>query len=328
MIKFSHLLGIIRLLNLRLVLLPMTTVNKILYEVASKKRTYADDSALALDKEFALQLQQRLCDFHLLSQPDGKWGEKSSAALTRFKSFRGLKEVGCRFLTAAQLINITPTGLIDGYKLDGSLASRALMFFVDKGFKIAKNLGECNIFYLEGINRDGSLNENNRFVYNDRRCILQFDNINGLLIPKLTGNWLATCDPGEYYWDNPLNENGCANIKKNAQYKAWITGKHHDQYALVQVGEITVLRGEKQIPFSGADFGVNQHSVGKGQDFSFGEAIGRWSAGCSVGASRVEHEAFMRRVDADPREKAAQGSYLHYTAFIKGVSLEAAFPYV
>lgn len=304
------------------------TVNKILYEVAAKKRNYVSDSAIALDKDFALQLQQRLCDFHLLQEADGKWGKKSAAALARFKSFRSLLfEPGCGNLTAAELINITPPGLINGYKLDGSLASRALMFFVNKGFKLATNKGECNIFYLEGVNRDGSVNDNNRFVYNDRRCILQFDNINGLLIPKLTGNWLATCDPGEYYWDNPLNENGCANIKKNAQYKAWTTGKHHDQYALVQVGEITVLRGERQVPFSGSDFGVNQHSVGVLQDFSFGEAIGKWSAGCSVGASRAEHEAFMRQIDADPREKALIGSYLHYTAFIKGISLEGDFPH-
>jgi hypothetical protein len=298
----------------------------ILYEIATQKRTYLDDNAIALDKDFALQLQQRLCDFHLLSNPDGRWGEKSAAALAKFKSFRGLKEAGCGNLTASQLINITPSGLINGYKLDGSLASRALMFFIDRGFKIATNKSECNIFYLEGVNRDGSLNDNNRFVYNDRRCILQFDNNNGLLTPKLTGNWLATCDPGQYYWDNPLNENGCANIKKNTQYKAWTTGKHHDQYALVQAADITVLRGEKQTAFDGDDFGVNQHSVGKGQDFSFGEAIGKWSAGCCVGANRAEHESFMRQVDADPREKANKGNYLHYTAFIKGVSLEATFP--
>lgn len=305
-----------------------TPTLSLLYKAAAGESNYVDDEAIARDKDFAFQLQQRLSNFWLLDEPDGNWGKKSAAALARFKVFRGLlKEPGCGQQTSRELINTKPADLIKGYKLNGDLASRVLMFYCDRAFKITTKQNECNIFYLEGVNRDGSLNANNRFVYNDRRCILQFDNSNGVFIPKLTGNWLATSDPGKYYWDKPLNQNGCANIQKDRQYKAWTTGYHNDQYALVQRGSVTVLRGAREKPYSGFEFGINQHSVGKGQDFNFGDAIGKWSAGCSVGASRLEHDnQFMRQVDADPREKVSKGRYLHYTTFIKGTSLELAFP--
>ncbi len=64
-------------------------------------------------------------------------------------------------------------------------------------------------------------------------------------VPTFAGNWLGTCDPGEYYWENPMNKEGCADIKA-WQYQAWSVGHHHgstgDQLALVQTGDITVIQ--------------------------------------------------------------------------------------
>lgn len=296
----------------------------LLYKVALGELNFPDDEAIARDRDLARSVQERLGNFWLLDEPDGLWGDKSSAALVRFKHFRGLDQIpGITSEIAKELINTNPKDLIKGYKLNGDLATRVLMFYSDRSFKVATGKDECNIFYLEGMNRDGSLNNNDRFRWNDRRCIMKI--VDG--VPKITGNWLATSDPGEYYWNNPMNPNGCANVRKNAQYKAWITGYHYDQYSLVQAGEITVLRGRREQPYTDSNFGINQHSVAKGLSYKPGDAIGKWSAGCSVGADREEHDKeFMPQVDNDPREKANRGTYLHYTAFIRGRTLQSEFP--
>lgn len=294
---------------------------------AAKSDTPITEDAIASNPDIAKQLQARLSNFWLLSEPDGKWGPKSKRALATFKAFKGIQEEGLGKATASSLINTDPHLLIRGWYLDGSWASRTVMWYVFHNFYISTNPGEINICYFRGLNRDGTWNGNAPFQFNDRRTIWVCDrNDQGLLVPHFKGNWLATCDPGEYYWEHPMNDAGCADIKA-WQYQAWSTGMHHDQFALIQTGTITVLRGSNRVPDTGDDFCVDQHSVGHGQDFNFGEDPGPWSAGCQVGASRQEHDQeFMPIVKSDPREKANPGRYKHWTAVINGDDFLSMFP--
>ena len=301
----------------------------LLYAFAQGKneKPASDDAAIASYPSLAEQLQLRLSNFWLLDKPDGKWGPKSARALENFKIFKGIKEPGLGKATATALVNTDPSQIIRGWLLDGSWPSRTIMWMVLHNFYISTGEGEINIVYFRGLNRDGTRNDNVPFVFNDRRTIITVSkNKDGFFVPEFKGNWLATCDPGEFYWETPMNPDGCADIKA-WQYQAWSVGDHHGQNALVQTGVITVLRGGDRTPDSGDDFGVDQHSVGEGQDYSFGEEIGKWSAGCMVGASRQEHdEEFMHLVQSDPREQAAPGQYKHWTAVLNGDDFLDMFP--
>lgn len=300
--------------------------NELLYKIAKGELSFSDDNAIANNKPLSTQIQSRLEDFWLLpnDSADGNWGNKSSGALSRFKAFRSIHEQGCGKLTASELINIDPSNLLRGYKLNGDWASRTLMwlalhnfYFSDKGDR-----GEINIVYFRGLDRNGNWNGNAPYVFNDRRTVLVIKNG----VPSFAGNWLATVDPGEYYWENPMNPKGCADIKA-WQFQAWSVGDHKDQHALIQTDNITVYRGEDRIPDTGNDFSVDQHTTREDLEYSVNDDIGRWSAGCLVGADATEHyEEFMLLVDNDPREKANKGSYKHWTTVINGNDFLDYFP--
>lgn len=179
---------------------------------------------------------------------DGIWRENSSGALSRFKTLGGIYEAGCGKITASELINTDPSSVLRGYTLNGDWASRTLMslslhhfYFTDKG-----NNGEINIVYFRGLDKQGNWNGNASFVWNDRRAVLVIKNG----IPAFAGNWLATVDPGQYYWENPMNLKGCADIKA-WQFQSWSVGDHKGQHALVQSNNITVYRGEQKVPDTG-----------------------------------------------------------------------------
>ena len=307
----------------------MTQIN-LLYAFAQGKNDKPAPNDMAIASYaggLAQQLQSRLKDFWLIDNVDGNWGPRSARALENFKIFRGIKEPGLGKATAVALVNTDPSKLIRGWLLDGGWVSRTIMWMVMHNFYISTNPGEINIVYFRGLDRNGTWNGNAPFVFNDRRTIITVSkNKDGFFVPDFKGNWLATCDPGEYYWENPMNDNGCADIKA-WQYQSWSVGDHNGQNALVQSDTITVLRGANRVPDTGNDFSVDQHSVAKGEDNSSGDEVGPWSAGCMVGASRTEHdEEFMPLVQSDPREKAAAGKYKHWTAVINGNDFLDMFP--
>lgn len=302
-----------------------------LFEFANgtEKRAVIDCSVDidAYPDKLSLDLQIRLSNFWLLDNPRDKWNSKAQRALDNFKSFRGIKEAGFGKITATALINTNPSNLIRGWTLNGSWESRTAMWMVLHGMHISTSFNTFNIVYFRGLNRDGSLNNNEPFIFNDRRTIFRVNKDaedNNYI--SFVANHLATCDPGEYYWENPMNDDGCADIKA-WQYRAWSIGDHKGQEALVQTDEVTVLRGQDRRPYTGSDFGIDQHSVGIGQDFSFGDEVGPWSAGCMVGASRDEHDnGFMPIVKSDSRERSDPGNYKHWTTVVNGSDFIDMFP--
>ena len=296
-------------------------MTSLLYSVANGSLPdYVDDDAISKNTQLAIDLQTRLQDFWLITNPDGKWGRKSSFALRTYKQFKGIKESGLGIETAKSLINSNPQDLITGFKLNGDWASRTIMWMTLNNYHISTREDEINIIYFRGLDKYGKWNGNRPFVFNDRRVVMSIKDG----VPTFLGNWLATCDPGEYYWENPMNPNGCADIKFG-QYQAWSVGYHKNQHALIQTGNITVLRGGDRIPDAGDDFYVDQHTTSG--DYGVDDEIGRWSAGCMVGASDDEHyNEFMPLVQSDHREKADPGNYKHWTTIINGDDFLAAFP--
>lgn len=167
-----------------------------------------------------------------------------------------------------------------------------------------------NIIYLEGMNTDGSLNQDDPNEFNDLRCV--FDNfLNCLAV------WTATTEPGTQYTINPLNPYGAARIDFG-QYQSWIVGQHKDHEALIQVKPVTVCRdlnkdfsrvGDKK---ETGLFGINQHW---GYDLPKNN-IQRASAGCLVGRTKDGHREFMALIKQDKRYKAWRSRYTFYTTII------------
>lgn len=146
-----------------------------------------------------------------------------------------------------------------------------------------------NLVYIEGMNPDGSLNNDAHNYFNDLRLIVRERG-------EIDGCWVATTEPGRYYTQNPMNKGGAARIAFGNYKDAWAIGKHHNQDALVQVGAITVHRDLNKDGFRVGDkldtgnyFGINQHTTSNAPT-----EVGRWSAGCCVGQSPVGHAKFMQ----------------------------------
>lgn len=174
--------------------------------------------------------------------------------------------------------------------------------------------GEVNIVYVEGMNEDGSPNNDEANKFNDLRCAIAFHNGE----PIMKGKWQGTTEPGYFYdRDHPINPLGAARIKFGQYKDAWRVGMHrNDHEALVQVGEVIVCRDlNRDMERSGDTeekglFGINQHW---GYDQP-ADNIGKASAGCLVGRTKNGHRAFMEIVKSDPRFAANAG--FRFTATI------------
>lgn len=151
-------------------------------------------------------------------------------------------------------------------------------------------IGNFNIIYLEGVDINGRVNADEPDQFNDVRCV--FDRT------RCLDCWQATCEPGRWYTDRPMNPDGCFRIAFGFHDRAWEIGIHGNSEpheALVQVGEVRGFRdynrdmmrtGDREVV---GNFGINQHW---GYDLP-PDYIGQASAGCLVGRSRFGHRQFI-----------------------------------
>lgn len=206
------------------------------------------------------------------------------------------------------------------------LVDKIVAYMKLKDYKLEEGKGKRNIVYVEGMNTDGTLNDDRPNNFNDIRCVFEFSDGK----PEMLGIWGATTEPGRYYTQNPMNPKGCARIQFG-QYRAWQVGYHGTKQpheALVQRGTITVCRDLNE-DFSrigdkldiGAGFAINQHWGGD----SPVDSIGFWSAGCLVGRTRDGHREFMKIVKQDP-DYCNNDNYMFLTTVIPGDSLLKIFP--
>jgi hypothetical protein len=284
------------------------------------------DKDLALDKELANDIQIRLRDFGILDPPvDGDFGPVSRLALVEFAKLVGLKfdEVVTKPLAQALIENSSASLL--PLELGSDFASRIIRYMQLKDYWIARLPKYLNIVYVEGVDADGTPNEDEPNKWNDRRIVIEIKNKK----PTILNNWDATTEPGRKFVLHPMNPKGAARIAFG-QYKAWRVGFHNQSKpskheALVQVDVITVHRdlnkdfkrtGDKTDVGSG--FAINQH---KGFNMPVGD-IGPASAGCLVGRTNKGHEEFMALVKTDLRFKEASKGYKYITTVIAGDDLK------
>lgn len=200
------------------------------------------------------------------------------------------------------------------------LASRILRYMEEKGYKIFEGDREYNIVYVEGMNANGTLNDDEFNQFNDIRLVIEI--IDGK--PTIVGGpWEATTEPGDHYTYNPMNSKGAARIEFG-QYTAWQVDVHNnDHRALVQSkGEVSVCRDLNKDSFRTNDaidtgnFWINQHHGYDNPKHHVGSA----SAGCLVGRSISEHKDFMRLIEQDRRYRDSQ-DFVFTTTVIPGDKL-------
>ncbi len=170
--------------------------------------------------------------------------------------------------------------------IDLATSERILDYCKKRSYPIAN----FNIIYIEGLNINGQLNGDEPNQFNDVRAVFNRE--------KCLDCWQATCEPGSWYTDYPMNPEGAFRIAFGFHEKAWEIGLHGNSdphQSLIQTGEVRGYRdrngdmirsGDRQV--SGY-FGINHHW---GYDMPPTD-IGQASAGCLVGRSRHGHREFM-----------------------------------
>jgi hypothetical protein len=227
-------------------------------EIPQRARAASDLTLTTREGVFALQ--SVLIDCGLLDPPaDGGYGPVTKWALREFASSRELR-VGDEIeqemqaaLQAAEPLPLTP---------GNDLAGKIVRAMQKNGYWIARHPKCMNIVYVEGMNPDGSINDNRNNVFNDLRIVFKVTSDG---VPAIVDVWEATTEPSRRWTLHPMNSGGAFHIKFG-QYKTWIRGFHHTHEALVQVGEIEGYRDPNKTfkrdynhPVRGSDFGVNQH---------------------------------------------------------------------
>lgn len=201
--------------------------------------------------------------------------------------------------------------------IDNRILEKIVKYCQQKSYLLAKQEGETNIVYVEGMDVDGNINSDAPNQFNDVRILLTAQ-------LRLLGNWSATTEPGRWYTEHPLNPKGAARIAFG-QYKAWQIGKHGNSEtheALVQVASVKVYRDRNKDELRTGDsldeglFGINQHW---GYDLP-SENVGKASAGCLVGRSRQGHKEFMALLKRDVRYLKNQ-NFIFPTTIIPGDKL-------
>ena len=291
--------------------------------VAAGKLSQFDGPPVHIDQigdkpELVKAIQWRLTELGYLDPPaDGVFGPVSQWALSEFADQNGISLTnGFSKATAQQLLS--PTHHLPEIVGTGTWIDKIISYMKNRHYFICRHPDCKNIIYIEGVNVDGTLNDDAPNAFNALRMVFSID-ANGAPRFKL---WDATTRPGAYWTAHPMRPGGAAIIAFD-QYKAWGVGTHHPaspqaHEALVQTAPVKIYRDLKKDykregqPETGI-FGINQHW---GYDLPKGD-LGRSSAGCLVGRTREGHRQFMALVKDDPRYKVSQ-HYKFVTAIVPG----------
>ncbi len=304
-----------------------------LYEFYQAELTYGTE-AIANDQRLATHLQEILIWLGFLDPPaDGNFGPIATQALLEFQEImiQQIPEVSQEkgflgYITAKLLIETSPEELPQPpLILSEDLASRIIKYMQYKDYQIATEAQKYNIIYVEGMDKQGKLNDNQPNLFNDIRLVIECQDGK----PEIIGYWEATTEPGYFYTYNPSNEQGAARIAFG-QYKAWRIGTYgvsEPHEALLQATNIKVHRDfNKDMKRTGDNvemglFNIHQHW---GYDLPYNN-IGMGSTGSLVGRFREEHKQFMEIIKQDKRYQK-NPNYLFLSTIISGEYLEKQFP--
>ena len=292
-----------------------------------RTRTSVALPMIGADTELATDVQTRLSAIGVLDPPaDGAFGPVSHWALGEVCKRLGIKgtPVLDRWLAQA-LLDDAANGMLFPLKAPAdTLEGRLVNAMLASSQWLNRHPNCVNVVYVEGMDADGTANDDAPNVFNDLRLVLR---VNRAGKPGIVESWDATTEPGKYYTSvQKVDPRGAARIAFG-QYKAWSVGTHRAgtktaHEALVQTAPISVYRdmnedferqGDER--FSGL-FGINQHW---GYDLPKSD-IGRASAGCLVGRTKTGHREFMKLCKADPRY-VANNSYRFMTTVVPAASV-------
>jgi len=259
-------------------------------------------SDLSADRQLATEVQNCLIKYGILDPPaDGKFGPVSNWALSEFCSQKEIDiKNGLSSQLAKHLLGVNALPIYPG----NDLAGRIAVCMNQYNHWINRHPDCYNIVYVEGMNPDGTPNDNRPNRFNDCRCVLSIDTTGK---PVLIGIWKGTTEPSKYWTENPMNTKGAARIAFG-QYKAWSMGWYHNHEALLQVENITVFRDLNKDYVRTGDqpdtglFGIHHHW---GYDYPDND-LGKSSAGCLVGQKTTEHRKFISILKGDPRYEVSR----------------------
>lgn len=208
-----------------------------------------------------------------------------------------------------------------------NFAAKIVAYYDQKGYTYSKEKDHYNIFYVEGMNLDFTLNKDRMDEWNDLRGVFAF-NPDG--VPYIVFLAVCTTEPG--YQATMSTEAkkvfGVARIKFG-QYTSWRQGFHKKARsltphpALVQCAPIPVHRDFNRDGLRTGDavsqgYGINQHGTTPGY---IGGKISNWSAGCLVGQWWPQHIQFINLLKMDARY-ISNKRFVYTTAIIAGDDFE------
>lgn len=265
------------------------------------------------DKAIATQVQQCLFAGGYLSreQIDGIVGTKTQKAFALFKSDSCLGE--------PQLLGPSTAMKLLALLAKDNLAAAICKYAQKKGYCLSQGERQYNIFCIEGMNCNGSLNDNALDDWNARRIVIEILEA----APKIIGNWACTTRPGQQPDENPPNSEGCAFVAFG-QYKAWSVGLHYGSgrrppyEALVQTGAIDIWRDTNHTGTRSGKFLRDSTGNDINLHHGYGAANVGWnSEGCLTAQDDSGHFDFMALIKKDLRF-VADNSYEYYVAVLPG----------
>jgi hypothetical protein len=298
-----------------------------LEDIASGARPPVAVAVIGGDLQLCRQVQDRLAQFGILDPPaDGHFGPVSQWALGQF-----MRRVGTP--NKPSLDPSTATSMLQSSAQDlfplnptASLAGQITQGLIAGDHWICRHPDCVNIVYVEGLDANGTPNDDAPNIFNDLRLALRISKAGH---PEIVGAWEATSEPGRFHTIvKKLDPRGAARIAFG-QYKAWAVGTHNvgkksAHEALVQTKPIKVHRDLNEDFERTGDaviegvFGINQHS---GFDQPK-QDIGATSAGCLVGRTKTGHREFMALCKTDARFVASHG-YCFMTAVMPEQALDS-----
>lgn len=244
------------------------------------------------------ELQAILIKWGLVDPPmDGTLGKQTLAARKLFSSIYNIPDTTEAVIETAK--NKAPNAirpLNDNVALVIEECQR-------NGYYLSRGVDAPNIIYIEGVDPDFEVNSNAIDYWNDLRTLLVIEHNGRAYFRNI---WRATINSGRYYTDNPLNDEGAANIEPG-QYWSWQVGRHitsgTNQEALVQVRPVAVRRDGDQNGRTKNDKLEDFEIIGLNQHGGSGARVGRWSAGCLVVDDMDAQQEFVNIEKTDRRYK-------------------------
>jgi hypothetical protein len=235
---------------------------------------------------------------------DGVPGDKTSKAWIDFKR--------ANYQEFPNLVGEGSLGLLDkGKKVivkpdvitpPETLAEKIVAVCKKRGYPLKTN-GDYNIIGLEGVNPDGTANNDAPDQWNDCMALLRFSGDRPVI------DWIAqsTTEPGRYYTDRPMDSRGAARLDTGYHPKLWSRGLHKSYSAMAQTGPARLVR-DRNRDFLRNDAvtveswrGINWHTT-------YGalnpHSIGRWSAGCCVTMNPTKFKQAMDLIDGQGKRSS------------------------